>query len=56
MKRNKTTARVGRSGASPYAKHKKRPCQHCQAITQDSRNRASRGEGRRMEAIEEARQ
>jgi hypothetical protein len=46
MKRNKTASRKGRSGNSPYNRYKKRPCQHCQAITQDNRNRAQRGASR----------
>jgi hypothetical protein len=40
MKRNKTTARKMRGGKSPYAKHAKRPCPHCQDITRADRKAA----------------
>jgi hypothetical protein len=43
MKRNKAKAKGMRSGTSPYKKHDKRPCQHCQQITSESRNYAQRG-------------
>lgn len=45
MKRNKAKARAMASGISPYKRWGKRPCQHCQAITADSRKRASTGAG-----------
>lgn len=45
MKRNKLKAKGMRSGVSPYKKHEKRPCQHCQAITAASRKRAMTGAG-----------
>jgi hypothetical protein len=44
MKRNKAKAKGMRSGVSPYKKHGKRPCQHCQDITVASRRRAHTGE------------
>jgi hypothetical protein len=53
VKRNKTTARKGRSGMSPYNRYKKRPCQHCQDITRHSAERAQRGAARALPPIEE---
>lgn len=48
MKRNKTTARKGRSGTSPYVRYKKRPDQTLQAITRQNRERAERGQVRAL--------
>ena len=43
MKRNKKSARAMRNGKSPYARHDKKPCQHCQAVTAASVRRAREG-------------
>lgn len=45
-KRNKTS--TGRSGVSPYRRHGKRPCPHCQDITRADRRAAERGESRAL--------
>lgn len=44
MKRNVKKAKAMRSGVSPYKRHGKKPCQHCQDITADSKRRATHGE------------
>jgi hypothetical protein len=44
MKRNHTNNRALRNGMSPYKRHAKRPCQHCQQITQHNAKAAQRGE------------
>lgn len=44
MKRNKKLAKGMRSGVSPYKKHGKRPCQHCQQLTADNRRAATQGD------------
>jgi hypothetical protein len=43
MKRNKKIARNMRAGKHGYSKAGKKPCQHCQAVTRDSRERAVKG-------------
>lgn len=43
-KRNKTNSRENGGGVSPYRKKGKRPCQHCQDLTQRDRANAQKGQ------------
>lgn len=45
MKRNKKIAKGMRSGKSPYKRHRKSPCLHCQDLTRAAIDRAGRGMG-----------
>lgn len=51
MKRNKTIARKMRAGRHTYSKAGKRPCLHCQQVTRDSREAATRGKPATLEPI-----